>query len=287
MTKDSTTLGRARWWGLGAFALMAAGLLALVLASGGVGVERAFAADPTPTQAAPAPFPTPGADKFESSATIKVTITNPALGKLTCSLLGLTVVERGPVVADTLDSVVAEIVFMKLQGTCHPGGINVTLTESATIPSTGQIVEQKNNTPGTLDFPADSFFNMFVVIDTPGGIFHNRASEPVTVNCKIDAIPPIGCSFEFAGSVPLYNPEENKEVGEIKTVKHVPGPTPTPPDVPVGGIVDEIPDSVSDQLEASGSGSNADVLAGSIAGTVFVIALALSGGAWYLRRRVR
>ena len=64
-------------------------------------------------------------------------------------------------------------------------------------------------------------------------------------------------------------------------------PTPTPPEVPVGGIVDGIPDSVSDQLETSGSGSNTDVLAGSIAGTVFVIALALSGGAWYLRRRVR
>ena len=55
---------------------------------------------------------------------------------------------------------------------------------------------------------------------------------------------------------------------------------------PVGGIADEIPDSLSDRLGASGdSGSNGGALAGAIAGAVAASAVALGGGAWYLRRR--
>ena len=56
---------------------------------------------------------------------------------------------------------------------------------------------------------------------------------------------------------------------------------------PVGGIVDEIPDSVSAWVETpDSSGPGAGVLAGVPAG-VLAGTVALGGAAWYVRRRPR
>ena len=118
------------------------------------------------------------------------------------------------------DAIQTEIVAMQLTGLCQPGDVTVTVTESATQASTGAITEQKNNTPGTLEFPADSFFDVFFEIDTPVGMMHNN--EPLTLSCKIDGIPPYGCFYEpDVGQVQLFD-ETQKLSGTLTHAAHIP-----------------------------------------------------------------
>ncbi len=166
------------------------------------------------------PFPDPGCDEFSSVATVKVELTNPPVGDLTCDLSGPTVITRGPVENKPPDSIDTEIVAMQLEGTCQPGNIAVTVRESATQASTGRIIEQNDSIPGTLEFPADSFFDVFFEIDTPIGTLHN--SDPLTIRCKIDEIPPYGCFYEpDVGQVQLYD-ETEKKAGSLIHAAHIP-----------------------------------------------------------------
>ena len=166
------------------------------------------------------PFPAAGCDEFSSIATVKLELTNPPFGDLACDLSGPTQIVRGPVVGGTLDTVATEIVFMKLVGSCEPGSIEVTLRESPTFDSDGLITEQKNNDPGTLEFPADSFFDIFFEVDSPIGKLHNETG--LRMECKITEIPPFGCFYEpDIGEIQLFDVTD-KKVGRLIHASHIP-----------------------------------------------------------------
>jgi hypothetical protein len=166
-------------------------------------------------------FPQPGCDSFSSLATVKVLISNPNLGEFACDLSGPTQIVRHAVENKPPDSLDTEIVFMKLTGTCQPGGVTITVRESPTRISAGRIVEQQNGTPGTLEFPASSFFNVYFEVVTPAGTFHN-VTPGLRMACKIASIPPYGCFYEPPiGSVPIFHPDE-KQAGLLIHASHLP-----------------------------------------------------------------
>ncbi len=166
------------------------------------------------------PFPDPGCDEFSSVATVQVVFTNPPIDPLECDLSGPTQITRGAVVSKPPDSIDTEIVAMELTGQCEPGAIAVTVRESPTQASTGRIVEQADGIVGTLEFKADSFFDVFFEIDTPLGTLHNQ--DALRINCKIQGIPPFGCLYEpDVGVIPLFDDTE-KEVGTLLHAAHIP-----------------------------------------------------------------
>ena len=155
------------------------------------------------------PFPDPGCDEFSSIATVKVELTNPPAGEFGCDLSGPTVITRSAVETKPPDSIDTEIVAMQLEGSCQPGNIPVKVRVSGSQASTGRIIEQNDSIPGTLEFPADSFFDVFFEIDTPIGTLHNN--DPLRLLCKISAIPPFGCFYEpDVGVVQLFDDTEKK-----------------------------------------------------------------------------
>jgi hypothetical protein len=92
----------------------------------------------------------------------------------------------------------------------------VMVRESPSRQSLGRI---QQITP-TLDFPADSFFDIFVEIDTPLGPLHNE--DPIRMFSVIHAIPPIeALYFSPFRQVTLYN-LANQPVGYIEHALHVP-----------------------------------------------------------------
>ena len=166
------------------------------------------------------PFPDAGCDEFSSVATVKVELTNPPAGEFACDLSGPTVITRGAVETKPPDSIDTEIVFMQLEGICQPGNISVKVRESATLASTGRIIEQNDSISGTLEFPADSFFDVFFEMETPIGKLHNK--EPLRLSCKIDGIPPYGCFYEpDVGQVQLFD-ETQKLSGTLTHAAHIP-----------------------------------------------------------------
>ncbi|MBI4570330.1 MAG: prealbumin-like fold domain-containing protein, partial [Chloroflexi bacterium] len=150
-----------------------------LIATAGTGGAEAAAVVPAAGPVPPCPipngaFPLPGCDEFGSLATVKVDLTNPDLGEFACDLSGPTQIVRHAVENKPPDSIDTEIVFMKLTGSCEPGGVTITVRESPTRASTGRIVEQQNSQPGTLEFPANSFFDVYFEVVTPAGTFHNE-----------------------------------------------------------------------------------------------------------------
>ncbi|MGQ0668436.1 MAG: DUF7450 family protein, partial [Actinomycetota bacterium] len=154
-------------------------------------------------------FPAAGADRFES--TINLDDYDLATGFGICPLdfqgSGPTVVQRGdPVdVGGGLREVAVEIVAMQLGGTgtllpgspCNPGpspsSFPATIIEDPSQPSQGMISD--TNPDGGKDFPADSFFDIVFLVDTPlgllpGGPPGGPVGAPVQVTNVIKSIPP-------------------------------------------------------------------------------------------------
>jgi hypothetical protein len=165
-------------------------------------------------------FPDPGCDEFGSLATVKLILTNPDLGEFACDLSGPTQIVRNDVVLKPPDSIDTEIVFMKLTGTCEPGGTAVTLTLNPAQPSLGRIIEKQNSTPGVLEFPAQSYFDVFFRVTSALGTIHNQTA--IRMACQITEIPPYGCFYEPPiGTVPLFN-DAKKQVGVLVHAAHIP-----------------------------------------------------------------
>ena len=295
MTKESTTLGRYRRWGLLAILLVTGGLVALFLAMGQGGSDRALAqgAGPPCPVPNPQPFPAAGCDRELSNAKHNVTIDGTAFN---CILEGPTVIERGgvgdtkpvPGAPNGLDDIQTEIIFMKLTGLCQPGNIEVTMRESPTLDSKGHIEEQNDPiaAPGSyriLSFPANSFFDVFVEIETPLGTFHNQV--PIRMFCKIPPgilpIPPVDCMYEAQNlPIPVFDDNDPKiERGEfITSAVHTLKPS------PVGGI-EVAPEVLGVTLETpDSSGPGSSLLAG-VSAAVAAGAVTLGCAAWYARRR--
>jgi hypothetical protein len=126
-----------------------------------------------------------------------------------------------------------EIVSMSLTGTSsHIGPI--TIIESPSKASNGAIQQLS---PGE-DFPADSFFDVFVEIQTmlppPLSTLHN--DDLVLMSTTIYGIPPWGSIYTSSLPEPIpLKDEQDNIIGFIKHVSHKIGTGPTPIG-PVGGF---------------------------------------------------
>jgi hypothetical protein len=181
-------------------------------------VQVAAAGSPAGLPACPiipdALHPQPGCDTFQSGARVVVEI-NASGERSSVTLSGPTRIARlnkpADLDADGLDEIETEMVGMELTG----GGI--TVRASSTVDSTGLIEEQQNITPGALDFPADSFFDVFFEIELPGGIIlHN--DTPFRVECKIEEIPPYLCFYLPPVRTPIIL--DNAQEEKIATLLH-------------------------------------------------------------------
>jgi len=101
-----------------------------------------------------------------------------------------------------------EIVSMELAGTVPESG-NIVIRQSSTQQSLGNIAQQ---TPGGEDFPADSFFDIFIEIEVEGvppfltSPFVNM--DPIRVQTfpvlPVTDIPPIGTQYFQEGCVDIF-----------------------------------------------------------------------------------
>jgi hypothetical protein len=130
---------------------------------------------------------------------------------------------------DGLEQVPIEIVSMSLTG-FDPGfgPVAVSLRPATAHPlqkSVGDAEEVANTTPGALNTPLTSFFDVFVQVDLPaiGQQFHNDI--PVRLNANLVGIPPIeGESYLQAAPVPVVDLLENPTPYQIANTRHYPVP---------------------------------------------------------------
>ncbi len=171
-------------------------------------------------------FPLPGCDEFDSGAQVNVEI-NVSGETDTLTLNGPTVIERsavGDADQNGLDDVQTEMVQLDLSGVSPLlGPVDVHLSPDQ--PSLGAFEEQEDQVRGEMDFPADSFFDVFFEIDLPaaGLVLHNE--DPFRVECKIDEVPPLLCLYQPPVSEPieLVNPAGVKIATLVHGV-HIPLP---------------------------------------------------------------
>lgn len=115
-------------------------------------------------------FPTQGEDQFHSAITLgfaPLCILPPMSSVIG---FGPTVIQREDPITlpDGRAQIPTEMVEMTLQGVLFGGSLMgpVTIRESPDRPSPGNITELEAGT----DFPAESFFDVFIEVDIPGGI---------------------------------------------------------------------------------------------------------------------
>ena len=159
------------------------------------------------------PFPAPGCEDFDSGAQVNLDF-SPIGGTVpeVVTLNGPTRIARGPVGdgdGDGRDGVDTEIVGMSLTGTTSVGP--ATVMQSPTRPSDGAFEEQNNAATGTIDFPADSFFDVFVEVDLSqmNMVLHN--TQPIRMECIIFQIPPEFCLYQppVDDPIELYNEQDS------------------------------------------------------------------------------
>ena len=185
-------------------------------------------------------------DCFSSDA--QVTIATPLGEEIIVELSGPTVVrvligpngEADDSNNDGFDEVETEIVSMELVGQSPLGPI--VIRTSPVPPSTGEIKELQNNTPGILDIPpfngtgqADSFFDVFFEIEIGGQVLHNEI--PVNMYALIDHKPPLpGTAYQSTHLTPIPLVDEAGQPTGLEMVSetHTVGP---PCPVEVGGAV--------------------------------------------------
>ncbi len=132
----------------------------------------------------PGRFPPAGIDEFPVSiAQIAIDFTLDGIPEGDLSAEGPFVVERGDPRPEGGSNVIdVEIVQMNLTGTSPLGPVRI--RESPTRRSVGRIVALQEES----DFPADSFFDVFVEIQIGDTQFENRT--PIRMQAIINEIPP-------------------------------------------------------------------------------------------------
>jgi uncharacterized protein (TIGR03437 family) len=172
-----------------------------------------------------AAYPGAGRDDFPSSAIVTVEF----VGGPTLSLnaVGPTSIERSAPfdAGDGLDTIATEITQMNLRSDSPLGPVDI--RESGMRQSIGQI-QQK--TAG-VDFPANSFFDVFVevLVFTPTGRLALHNEDPIRLVAMIDAIPPFQSSYMPEGtfdSVDLLD-ESGEKVAVITHTIHFVGQKPS------------------------------------------------------------
>ena len=138
-------------------------------------------------------FPPAGEDTFSSSTTLGFVPGCVDLVMSTVIAEGPTTVERGEpsTPPDGRAVIDTELVELELQGTFMGGPLSgpVTIRESPTKRSLGQI---KQLFPG-VDFPAESFFDVFVEVELDLGLFTTTlvSPDPVPMRRIIEELPPL------------------------------------------------------------------------------------------------
>ncbi|MFQ6092431.1 MAG: DUF6073 family protein [bacterium] len=168
--------------------------------------------------------PDTGVDYMATTAVITLQVGEMTVPNVTVT--GATQVQRGVPYdpGDGKDKIDTEIVSMDLTGTSQLGPI--TVTESPDYASTGYIQAYQTGR----DFPAGSFFDIFVEIDIPDvGTVHNE--DPIPMRAKIDTIPPTGRIYypPYRVEIPVYGPKGDL-IGYIVHVTHkIDSELPVPP----------------------------------------------------------
>jgi len=189
------------------------------------GSHAASPADVPPCPIQPdQPFPAPGCDSFNSGAQFNIKLAITPDQTHTVTLNGPTQIERKNAPADSngngKDDVPTEIVALTLTGTSDLGPI--TVTQSAARKSLGMFEENANVTAG-MDFPAASFFDVFVEAQTTVGTLHNEV--PVRLQCQIDQIPPLLCLYQPPLNEPIPLLDQNGVIlAYIVHAAHLPLP---------------------------------------------------------------
>ena len=168
-------------------------------------------------------FPPAGTDRFPSIAKIQIVdIPNPGDEHIIV-LTGPVIIERQDPVGDTAAGtriVETEMVSMDLSGSSPVGPVTVRAGSSFGLPpSLGEVRQQS---PGS-DFPATSFFDVFVEIEVGGFLLAPSGSVRVLVDPlnPITAIPPIDTPYEGITCDPLFDPSGNP-FGGICILTHIP-----------------------------------------------------------------
>jgi len=172
-------------------------------------------------------YPPAGSDYMASTTTnIQLEIETEIISM---NLVGSTTVSRGTPYDpdDGRMKIDTEIVSMHLTGTSSNIG-PITIVESPTKTSNGTIRQLSHG----VDFPAESFFDVFVEINTTLDhslhTLHN--DDPVPLTATIYSIPPWGSIYRSPLiSISLKN-ENNNTIGFIKQYSHR-------IELPVGGIL--------------------------------------------------
>lgn len=173
-----------------------------------------------------ADFPQPGCDEFNSGARVIVRINGTDV-EFPVTLNGPTQIERinKPHKVNGFDRVDTEMVFMELVGASPVGDIVV--RESDSRESLGAITEQQNTGPNKMNFPANSFFDVFFEVDIAinGQVVTLHNADAFRVACKIEEIPPILCFYQppVTDPIDLLNADGVK-VAKIVHALHIPLP---------------------------------------------------------------
>lgn len=185
-------------------------------------------------------FPDTGCDSFDSGGQVNIELASGG-EPFTVTIGGPTTIVRKTVPQDVtnfpvgsaqpagtgngLDEVETEMIQLDLDGLTSMFG-TVHIHESPTRDSDGLFEEQANDTPGEMDFPADSFFDIFIEIDIPGvGTVYNQ--DPLRMQCTITDIPPLLCLYQppIEDPIPLYFSDDDELFAYIVHAAHVPIPS--------------------------------------------------------------
>jgi len=186
-------------------------------------------------------YPSAGEDRFElthASVEIEYTFDSvaavPVAGALErIELQGPTLVTRSDPQdkdGDGRVEVATEIVEMELTGTASFGPLTVSINPDKR--STGMVEQQQ---PGK-DFPADSFFDVFVQVELPSANGGNNViglnEEPLRMEAELSDLPP-GEDDEYhtadGEAVPLVSVNDaTLRLGRIVDALHIPNPAPGP-----------------------------------------------------------
>jgi hypothetical protein len=163
-------------------------------------------------------YPPAGLDAFDSWADVVLDIPDLGLNQ-TIRVSGPTTVRRGvPHTVGGLVEIETEIISLDLVGVSGLGP--VTVRQSPSRPSLG-LVRQIDP---TADYPAESFFDVFLEIDVNGTIIHNVDPIPMRAEPAIHSLPPYDDEYISPGQpIPIYN-SLGQLIGFIIDTIHVPQP---------------------------------------------------------------
>ena len=206
-------------------------------------------------------YPPAGEDRFESTAaTVELEITPEGASRLGVRLQELEMIElEGPALVTRgeprLDGVLyvvdTEIVSLELRGTSSTLG-PVLVRQHPDLPSLGEVRQQE---PGQ-DFPADSFFDIFIEIDLPDLDIIAVNQDPLRLEATLNDLPP-AAGDEYRGAngepLPIYT-ESGIQIGRIVDALHIPEPLPDEPDEPEATEEPETPTATEEAPEVETMG---------------------------------